>query len=108
MLPGPTFFSQKDLSPKVIVCLLLFKKHNMKQGLFGRVRTGEGRYWGFFPLPTLATAECYPGKQKSMYKKRCLGETKRAWCHSCHGHGLCRNHSFLNEQEKGSWEVGGR
>lgn len=88
MLPGPTFSSQTDLSPKVIVCPLLFKKHNMKQGLFGRVRTGEGRYWGFFMLPTLATAQCNPGKQKPMHKnvlaereKRCLDETKRARCH---------------------------
>lgn len=108
MLPGPTFFSQTDLSPKVIVCPLQFKKHNMKQGLFGRVRTGEGRYWGFFTLPTLAIAEYNPGKQKPMHKnflagrkKRCLVETKRAWCHSCHGRGLCRNHSFLDEQERG-------
>lgn len=50
--------SQTDLSPKVIVCPLLFKKHSTKRCLCGRDRAGEGRSWGFLKLPALAKAGC--------------------------------------------------
>lgn len=93
--------------PQKSLCPLSFKKHSMKQCLYGRARTGESRYRGLLKLHILAVEEGQPGQQGPVQRnalvgkqKRFLDETERAWSHNCHGTD-CRNHGFLVEQEKG-------
>jgi hypothetical protein len=84
MPPGLTL-SPRQIYPQKSLCSLSFKKHNMRQCLYGRARTGESKHWSLLKLHILAIEESYPGQQEPEQRnslvgrqKSCLDETKRA------------------------------